>query len=613
MSRQSNASILAGLKSEVRRSKKWRDNVDYDGLWRRMVDLYRGRHFDKVLNTDRIVINMSFSTINIVAPSVAVNSPKIALNARHPDHASQAVIAEEVINYAWRANDFQDEFRAATNDKLITGHGWVKVGWKFVQQSDVSAVEPEDHSFEIPVEGADTPDDPSVEVTQVVKEDRPVLERVSVFDMFVDPDARNVKELRWVAQRIVRPLADCKRDRSYSTSARKKLTASRPSKWDEKDQPAAGTQSEAVKDGYVEVWEFWDIVRYTVQTFTMEGDEFLRAPKKSPYPFCHPYFMLRNYEVPDEFYPMGELEAIEALQHELNQTRTQMFNHRKKFSRKYLYKKSAFSARGIKDLESDADNVMVEVESDEPLSNAVAVMPVSVTPPEFYNQSNLIQEDINSVTAVSEYQRGNMPNLRRTATEAAMIQDSSNARSADKLARVERELAQIAELLLKVLQTFMTGEQVVRIAGNDGAQHWAYYDADFIKGSFDFEVEAGSTQPQNETFRRQSALQMMDALGPMIPSGVINVPALAVYVMQTGFGVKNAQQFIMAPPPPQGAPGGVPGAPPDPASGPGDPPGGPGGPDPSQQSGLPPHIAEALSQLNSSVPASGGPVPGPLG
>jgi hypothetical protein len=65
---------------------------------------------------------------------------------------------------------------------------------------------------------------------------------------------------------------------------------------------------------------------------------------------------------------MGELEAIEPLQMELNQTRTQMMNHRKRFSRKWLYKESAFDADGRSALESDEDNVMVPVISEEALT-----------------------------------------------------------------------------------------------------------------------------------------------------------------------------------------------------------------------------------------------------
>ena len=76
---------------------------------------------------------------------------------------------------------------------------------------------------------------------------------------------------------------------------------------------------------------------------------------------------------------------------------------------------------------------------------------------------------------------------------------------------------------------------------------WLTYDKDYIQGEFDFEVEAGSTQPQNETFRRQSAMQMVDAMAPFVQAGVINVPELAKYVLQFGFGVKDPSSLVAGP------------------------------------------------------------------
>lgn len=513
-----------------------------------MIDLYRGRHYDSVSKSDKLVVNMAFANINVIAPAIAVNSPKFMVNARHPDVAPNAVIAQEVLNYEWRVYNFQAEFRAATDDKLMIGHGWVKVGYKYVShQTEVSAVEPEDNDPEVDVEGKEQPDDPSTETNQIVTEDRCTVERISPFDIFVDPDARRPKELRWIAQRIVRPLADVKKDASYSAKARKAVEGTLSSRWESQNEPAAGSKPESEKLGYVEVWEFWDIKRGTVQTFTLAGEEFLRPPKKSPYPFRSPFYMLRDYDVPDEFYPMGELEAVEVLQHELNETRNQMLNHRKKFSRKWLYRKSAFTKDGVDALESSEDNVMVPVELDEDIRNVISELPATIVPPEFYNQSSMIQADINLVTAVSEYARGQQPNIRRTATEAAMIQDGMQARAADKLAKVERELADIGMMLMQTIQTFTTGEKVMRIAGADGVMHWAFYERDHIAGQFDFEVEAGSTQPQNETMKRQSAMQLVDALAPF--AAVVNMPELAKYLLQEGFGVRSPERFITVPPP----------------------------------------------------------------
>jgi hypothetical protein len=156
-----------------------------------------------------------------------------------------------------------------------------------------------------------------------------------------------------------------------------------------------------------------------------------------------------------------------------------------------------------------------------------------------------------------------------------------------------------------LLQQYMTGEQVVRIVGANAAPVWITYDKDYIKGEFDFEVEAGSTQPQNETFRRQSAMQLVDAMAPFASAGVVDTAELAKYVLQMGFGVKDPDQFInaAAPPPAEGAPpgqqqGALP-AGPQPAAPPGGVP--PGGP-PVEQAPLPP----AAGPVPGGAPGMGG-------
>jgi hypothetical protein len=79
---------------------------------------------------------------------------------------------------------------------------------------------------------------------------------------------------------------------------------------------------------------------------------------------------------------------------------------------------------------------------------------------------------------------------------------------------------------------------------------WINFDRDYIKGEFDFEVEGGSTQPVNESFRRQMAMQVVDAMAPFAGAGIIDMPKLATYVLQYGFGIKSASGFITEPPPP---------------------------------------------------------------
>jgi hypothetical protein len=228
---------------------------------------------------------------------------------------------------------------------------------------------------------------------------------------------------------------------------------------------------------------------------------------------------------------------------------------------------------------------MVPVMSDEALGGVVSAFPAVINPPEFYSQSEMIIADIDRVSGVTEIQRGGQSEIRRTATEAGMIQDASNARTSDKLAIVEQSIAEVGRRMLQLAQQFMQGEQVVRVTGRDGEPMWVNFDREYLAGDFDFEVAAGSTQPHNESFKRQMALQLVDAMAPFAGAGIIDMSKLAAHVLQFGFGVKNPDEFLAQPQQPAG------GTPPVPAAaGAGAPQGAPA------PEGIPPEMLAMLQQ-----------------
>jgi hypothetical protein len=557
---------LQFARDEIERSKDWRSDT-YDDLWHRMIELYRGKQYASASTQDRLVVNLVFATKNVIAPAVAINNPRFVVNSRKPENAAGAVIVEEVLNYLWRCHHYQDEIRLTVDDWIVLGHGWVKTGYLTLKPPESKA------SGELMMgenildsgdnEGVDdrepVPGNAETEMTSS-PDDRPYVERVSPFDMFIDPDARHPKEMRWIAQRTWRPIQDVRVDSRYDPKARKAVSATmrfvQTSMGDDDGRSDVDTPDLGALQ-YAEIIEFYDIKRDEVSTFALDGDMgqegqnardlYLIKPAPIPYGSGQPFHMLRNYEVPDHFYPMGELESIESLQLELNETRNQMLNHRKRFARKWIYARDVFDEEGVRALESDVDNTMIPIIGDVNPANYIAPLPSIGTPPDFYNQSQLIEEDINTVSGVSDYMRGQPESaIRRTATEAAMIQDAANARARDKLAKVESFLADVGEAIVSLMQQFLDGERVARITSVAG-RAWVNYDADYLKGSYDFEVEGGSTEPRNEAFRRQSALQLVDAMAPFVQAGVVNPMGLARYVLQYGFGIKDVSTLINGP------------------------------------------------------------------
>ena len=571
--------MAKGTKSEryekvhdrLRLAQRWREDEGYDMKWRRMIDLYRGKTYwgdrdgwTSALKSDRISVNLAFSTINVIGPAVSVNNPKITVSANKESDADRAVFVEAVVNYLWRHFDYRKPFRRAVKDFLIIGHAWVKVGWKFVEEERQltgyeiddevarSIQEIDEFAMENPAFAGDLPSDrdvvDSIPTTEmVVLEDQPFVERISPFDMFVDPEATCLDDAKWIAQRIVRPLSEVKKDKRFKGSVRRNLQADSGLKvrW----------ENDTERDDYadhvdrVTLYEFYDLESNTLSVCAHEADDYLLDPTPMPYAFGHPFVMMRNYDIPDIFYPMGDLDQIESLQEELNKTRTQMTNHRKRYARKYLYHERSFGPEGREALESDDDGRFVPVvDENRDLSSVVTPLPQVPLAPEIYQQSGIIEQDINTVSGVSEYSRGQMPEVRRTATEASIIADAGNARSADKLATVEIVIGDVARRILQLMQQYMTAPQMVRIQGRDAEEYYVAYTRDDILGEYDFSVEGGSTQPLNETARRQQAISLMNAVAPLVGT-VIDPNELARYVLQFGFGVKNPDKFMMQQPP----------------------------------------------------------------
>ena len=566
---KSKKELLRTYRDRIAAAKGFRKKEGLDDLWCRLKDLYRGKHFPAGLtDEDKIAVNICFATINVIGPSIAVNYPKIVVNPTGPEHSDAAEIVEAVVNYWWRRYDVLPEFQRAVKDFLIFGFGWLKTGYRFVEEevprgadeieaeferlrdeADAYAVARPDLAGELPTDEELRASIPATK--KIISHDAPFVERVSPEDVYVDPEATSMQDLKWIAQRVIKTHDELVEDPNYNPSAVRK--AKPDSRADEETfAPARSLFEPDNKDFYrYTIWEFYDLRTGIMCVFADEGgDEFLIDPTPQPYVFGHPFVMLRNYEVPYSFYPMGELEALEPLQHELNMTRTAMFNDRKQFRRAWLIRESAFDEAGRAAIRSDVDNRVIPVQGTGPLEDAIAPLPTHQPNPQLYQDTEIIQNDAILVSGVNEYMHGVLPEIRRTATEAAIIQDIANARAADKLAKVEVAISEIGRRMVMLAQQYMHEGQVAQIIGDNGLPHHFYFEPSDIQGEFLFEVVGGSTQPKNDMQRRQAAMQLLQTLAPFgDPNlGLINMREVIKYALRDGFGIKDPERFLAGQP-----------------------------------------------------------------
>lgn len=575
MARQTLEQRLAAERDRIDASRQWRESEGYVDRWRRMIDLYRGKQIDSQGEDgpyDQAMVNLAFSIQNTVVAAVTTQYPKFTVSPNVIGQDDQATIAEAVLNYCWRHYGFHPEFQAAVNDMCMIGHGWLKVGWRYREEVEKVTLSPDEQMAQVmeltaqaeqaaaenPMAAAELPTDeeiaeevpPTQKVTNVIEDD-PFVERVSPFDVVVDPEACSWRELRWIACRSIRDLEDVQNDPAYDSRARHKVQAdmSIGNQDDSYDDDSSGAAFVDPDEERVTVWEYYNIIDHEWCVFAANGEGFLVKPGPTPTSFANPYLMFRDYDVPDCFYPMGEIESVETLQEELNKTRTQQIHTRKQYVRKFIARESSLGPRAREALASEVDgDVAFVTDDDRPLQDVIIPAPSLSFDPNLFNQhSQQIIQDLQMVTGLSDYQFGQMPDTRRLATEAMAVEGATNARSSFKLSRIEKNLADVGRYLLQVLQTFMDAPRVARVAGPGGEMLFSFAPED-IEGEFDFQVEAGSTQPKNDMIRRQEAITLFNTLAPFMGT-LVNPSELIRYLLQSGYDIKNVERFLMMPAP----------------------------------------------------------------
>ena len=380
--------------------------------------------------------------------------------------------------------------------------------------------------------------------TTVPTKDDIFVEHVSPFDVFVDPEARRMEDARWIARRRIVPLEEIQDNPAYRNKKGLQGDTPYPSVEGVAKPPGVpgyqeGQTIHPPEHERVTLWEYYNLKTRTVCVFTVNHDRFLlEADWLMPFQGS-PFIPLVDYVVPDSLWGYGEVKLISSLQVELNKTRTQILVHNKRFNRKLLYKERAIDDRGKAALTTRTDGALIPVINDEDLKDVVLPVPDSPLPADRYQINNIIEADITAITGISDYERGAYNNVRRTATEASIIMDSSSLRQQDKLRRVEEAATEVGRRMKALAQTFYDSERWILITGS-GWQMPVRFTKEDIEGEYDVSVDAGSTEPQNQ----QMLMQDRERLYQLVSQNPFVNQVEVLKELLRAHGLNNPDRFI---------------------------------------------------------------------
>lgn len=497
--------------------------------WRQSEAQYEGRHWGSGAvddpTADLITINLSFSTVNTIIPYVTSNEPRFLVTPYSKDATvAKARVQQAWLNRLWRkqSTGAHEGLEAAAEDYLIYGDGYMKVSYTLEDQMDLGG-----------------------EPNSSLKADI-FVDRLDPWDVFIDPMADGTHNARWICHRIYSTKEEIEQDERYDGIDVDDLVVDSIEAVDDRPNSDRSVLHGDTGQDWVVLYEFYDLVRREMWTFGAGGDQPLRVVEDVK---MAPIVQIGNYRLPRSPYHMGELEQIWPMQQELNKSRSQLITHRRRNVAKYLIREDAITEDGKEALQSPIVNQFVPIQGEVPIENLVKPAQLAPLPPEAYASADQALRDIYEISGVNEYLRGASPEIRRTATEATIIEGASNVKTRAKLADVERAVRRVGTLIVETakdvypdtdideMTMFLTGgeaEQIARDAagaeadqyaemGDLGAAQMALMEApqsdvlitptdDVFLGEYEIEVESGSTEMRSPSFKEQKYREMAQML-----------------------------------------------------------------------------------------------------
>lgn len=351
----------------------------------------------------------------------------------------------------------------------------------------------------------------------------------------------DVYDSDWIAAKLIRPLEEAQDDQLYDETVRQNIPAA---KLDEKIYGVSDIQ-------YAVLWEVYD-KRKDLYIIYADGQTspLLMQPMSNFYnlkieaddfPVDWPFAFFVNEEMITRSWGLGDIFPIESQVRELDKTRTQMVNHRKRFNRKYMMTKGALDAKGINQLKNPDDGTIIELSASQPLS---ALQPLTDAPmsADVYRVDAAIEEDIQIIGPLGPNSlRSGIGKQPDTLGQAQLIDQSSNTRLGDKQAQIGLFIRRIYKMTAQYIQQYWGEKEEILVTG-DGTNDsdWVTYDPQQVQGEYEFDVVQESMKDNSVVYRQQLQQALTTAV-PLLRLASAS-PGVAIMVrkyLQTFSTLKN--------------------------------------------------------------------------
>ena len=475
---------VALWKSRIDVSEKYHKEKFGDRA-KKMVEMYRGKHFPDIIEDYSVVINYCYSIVKAILPQIYYQDPYLYLS---PGDDSSGVedtdIAEKLLNHFWYNMQIKKQMKKIVLDTIIYGYGIGKLGWytKTIKSNKNTET--------------------GAEHTELIAEEYPYFLRTSPLDVIFDISSKDLDLKRWVAARYLLPVSELKKKYPKAKDIKGEYSiVGNDNNLFEKSNMAKEDLERA------EVWEILDLVDNKIYLYNDNCDDFLKD-EDNPYEIPGGNYKILTFnDIPDNLYPLSDLSQIAQINIEMDKTRSQLLNHRAKSQRKIIYEDGIFASEKDKKAFLSEDD-MSAVGVKQGMIDKLKIFDASMVDANLYNIDALHKDDLNNLSGVGWNQRGVEAPVEKTATEAQIIDRNSNLRNSERLDSVTDYCIDVGKGILVMLQDFLTDDVALQVVDN-GDKKWKRFNKDNIKGTYNIRVDIGSTVKPNAEEERMKFMEFI--------------------------------------------------------------------------------------------------------
>lgn len=447
--------------------------------WKEYMSAYKGTYFQNKNLPDyksNEISNHVFSTIETIRPIMTDNNPKFLAVPSTPAGMDFSADVQTALDYEWDREKMSLKLPAQLIPMLVYGNAVWFVQWdgKDGEYGNIS------------------------------------IKPVDPFNIFPDPLAESVDNSEFLVYATYRNANQIKQQFPEKASAIEgsRITMS--------ELVAERDNNDTQDANQVLILEMWCRDWVTMDE-TVEGKKQLKYPKgrvitclpelgillsdkKNPYKDGKfPFVLMKNYDIPFEFWGVGEIEQIMSPQHYVNELTNQIIDNAKNTANmQWIIDKNSGIGQGK--LTNRPGLVIRKTPGSEVRRDTPPAMPSYVR-----EQIEVLKKDIQDISGVFDSLKGEQQGSVTAASAILALQEASQARIRLKIKLMEASLSELAQIVYSRMQQFWKLDRWVRVTDVEGNPSFREIGAQVLSNDYDLKVMAGSTMPVN----RNAMLDLM--------------------------------------------------------------------------------------------------------